>query len=789
MLMALFLCLGISSLAADPSAVGAYLTPLFDHARSIMPPSQLASTPVYVLATAGMRLLPLAQSSAILQQACKFVQNSTPFLAQDCENQIRIISGEEEGVYGWIAINYLMDGFDAHGVADKGKGQHSSTYGFLDMGGASTQIAFEPGTQARKEHADNLLSVNLRLLDGMDVHHPVFVTTWLGYGTNQARERYIDSAVARYLKEHPPDPSLTAGSNKPNIGSEKPVAVISDPCLPKSLLLTEARHPEYVLQGAGNFKKCLEHAAPLLNRELPCPDPPCLMGVHVPPIDFSVNHFIGISEYWYSTNDIWSLGGVYDFPTFEKSAIDYCSREWDSILSDHADGPSAHQISDVHRLEMQCFKAAWIVNVLHDGIGIPRLSVDKGGEGSAANVTEDALIKAGQKGFAEAPTHFQSVNEINNVAVSWTLGRMVLEVTDSIPRSTSSISHEYDEDSETPLFVWKSGHRDQSWIPNISSTLKHAISRLNPIGIVVFLLLAVVIYYFGCSGRRRASWIGTLNFSKPDRNEYGLVSMEEGNDKLQTDVNLPHSPPDAASPHKSTHTIGRTLMPFRILASRAASYLNRHPVTSPASTSFLVASRPNANKTQRMAPSLASPAPRPTAMLRHVNSSPALFRGQPPARTSFATSRSGSKLHIDLSSSITPFGLHADATPDAHPAPLTPPARSDSPWSLRMKPSPRGGAKSTRLHVQSHRANASSSDSDGYLSVPVGVSSISPDIGASTRDGGNPDLLYTNGVNGGINYAAEEKPGLRSRNSSYTNLGALARNRGGHSRQISTDVT
>lgn len=355
---------------------------------------------------------------------------------------MRIITGEEEGLFGWIAVNYLMDGFTS-------MSSQRTTYGFLDMGGASTQIAFEPSPQERAK-SPNLIDVRLRLLGGEEIHHEVFVTTWLGYGTNQARERYVGQTIREY-EEH-----RTKGSPG---GSSANTEVVLDPCLPKGLELTES--PVYVesttshnrkahrLLGTGSFEQCLQKTSPLLNRSAPCPDTPCLFnGVHVPPIDFSVSHFIGVSEYWYSSDHVFGLGGPYDFVQYERAASDFCARDWSGILKEHehtrkkgkttADSEAVHNGKptgtakwgdkvEVPRLEMQCFKAAWIANVLHDGIGLPRI-VDPGGNRSTHG--DEVAEQAEHKGLGR-PT-FQSLDSVGDIAISWTLGKMVLEASKEI---------------------------------------------------------------------------------------------------------------------------------------------------------------------------------------------------------------------------------------------------------------------------------------------------------------------------------------------------------------------
>ncbi|EIM89748.1 nucleoside phosphatase GDA1/CD39, partial [Stereum hirsutum FP-91666 SS1] len=439
---------GLSSFAENPDGVASYLRPLLEHARSHIPPSLHSETPLFLLATAGMRLLSPEHQASVLQSTCQFLKFHSEFRIDDpsvvgpCGSSVRIITGEEEGLFGWIAVNYLMDGF---GRSDDDR----TTYGFLDMGGASTQIAFEPSPEER-EKAGNLIDVRLRLLGGEEIRHSVFVTTWLGYGTNQARERYVAQAIDAYEMTRP----------TPSHGEPSDVELIEDPCLPKDLTLTEqpihvgpstshTRKP-HTLVGTGSFSQCLSEVTPLLNKTVPCPDSPCLFnGVHVPPIDFSVSHFIGVSEYWYSSEHIFGLGGAYDFVQYERAAQEYCGKPWSEVLRMHEESKEKGHLGgdgevqekgevvgldkwgdkvEISRLEMQCFKAAWIVNVLHDGLGMPRI-VDPGGNHSTHG--DDLKKQAEQKGLGR-PT-FQSMDTVGDIAISWTLGKMVLEASREVP--------------------------------------------------------------------------------------------------------------------------------------------------------------------------------------------------------------------------------------------------------------------------------------------------------------------------------------------------------------------
>jgi len=385
----------------------------------VIPKGDVASTPLFLLATAGMRLVPDKERQRLLDEICTYARRSTTFLLPDCGLHIQVIPGETEGLYGWIATNYLLGGFDDPRAHDHGKGHH--TYGFLDMGGASAQIAFAPNVTEVTKHADDLKLLRMRQLDGKDVEYRVFVATWLGFGVNEARRRYVKQLV---------EASAVPG-----------VKELPDPCLPLSLRQTldgqeieDARGYKNKLHlvGTGSFAECQRQTYPLLKEDMPCKSTPCLFdGRHVPAIDFDVNHFVGVSEYWHTTHEI--FGGdreakTYDFATYQKRVKEFCEQDWASIEKSVDQKKWGRKVDEDTAMQV-CFKASWIINVLHDGIGIPRVGIDTDGR-SSHNGTQEIIDAAKKKGFLDP---FQAVDKINDVEVSWTLGRMVLYVASQVP--------------------------------------------------------------------------------------------------------------------------------------------------------------------------------------------------------------------------------------------------------------------------------------------------------------------------------------------------------------------
>ena len=498
---------GVSTFGEKPEDVGPeHLSDLVDFALDIVPQEEVENTPIFLLATAGMRLLPEHQRAQVLDNICRYFQENTGFQLPDCGLHVQVIPGETEGLYGWIAANYLLGGFDAPDEHEHGNGHH--TYGFLDMGGASAQIAFAPNATEAEKHAEDLKLLRLRRVDGESLEHRVFVTTWLGFGANEARRRYVEGLLESYPgSKELPDPCLPVGL----------LATITGEELDSDSPALSGKEPHLV--GTGQFPECLKRTYPLLEKDVPCDDEPCLLnGIHTPAIDFNVNHFVGVSEYWHTTHEIFAMAHkdkAYDFQTYQKQVTDLCSRDWKDIEQDVEDKKWGKKV-DEKTVEEVCFKASWLINMLHDGIGVPRVGLEAGkeiGDGSS-NTTHSVIDGAKDRGFLDP---FQAIDKVDGTEVSWTLGKMVLYASSQMPPADEKVQA-VGFGSNTPGleipadFQYPSGKlptignntanpQAQDWHDRL---LNSSYSRRAP-GILIFLLILALAAYLLCGRNRRAS--------------------------------------------------------------------------------------------------------------------------------------------------------------------------------------------------------------------------------------------------------------------------------------------
>ena len=511
-----------------------HIKELLDHAMKIIPDDQHTNTPLFLMATAGMRLLPNMQQEALRREICTYAKTHTKFSLPECDLHVQVISGETEGLYGWIAANYLVGGFDSPEKHDHGKDHH--TYGFLDMGGASAQIAFAPNETEAIKHYNDLKLLRMRTLDGQPSEYKVFVASWLGFGVNQARERYIDALVDSVDKTH---------------------LEIPDPCLPRGVTqLTDGTVIDHqkaeksgkpYLIGQGNFKECLSKTYPLLNKEAECRDDPCLInGQHVPAIDFSVNHFLGVSEYWHTTHEFFELKDAYDFESYQKHVRDFCAMDWNDI-EDGVEHKKWGKKVDERTAREVCFKASWLINILHEGIGIPRFGLESGGNLPQINATSTREImqrakalmardKARTAGYLDP---FQAVDKIDDTEVSWTLGKMVLYASGQVKAAEvktgtalpvgfgTNVKSGIPQDVERAGSIYTpwSGRDDDDddWDDVIKD---HASKRTTGLFMLIFLI--ALLCYILRKKERRSRYLGKINRLFRDSKRPGSPRRKKG---------------------------------------------------------------------------------------------------------------------------------------------------------------------------------------------------------------------------------------------------------------------
>ncbi|XP_067084446.1 ectonucleoside triphosphate diphosphohydrolase 4 isoform X1 [Osmerus mordax] len=371
---------GISELASSPEKASDYIYPLLSFAALHIPKNKHQETPLYILCTAGMRVLPDSQQEALLEDLRTDIPVRFNFLFSD--SHVEVISGKQEGVYAWIGINFVLGRFNHVGNADReatvevqipGADHQEAlvrkrTAGVLDMGGVSTQIAYEvPKTVSfaspqQEEVAKNLLAeFNL----GCDAHrtehvYRVYVSTFLGFGGNAARQRYEENLFRntitrnKLLDQHVGDTA------------ESPLL---DPCLPTDLKDEVGPGDRRLhLRGTGDFDQCRRLLQPFLNHTNQTHS--SLNGVYQPPIDYSNSQFYGFSEFYYCTEDVLRMGGDYISSKYSSTAKSYCATQW-RTLKERFDAGLYASHADMHRLKYQCFKSAWMYEVFHSGFSFP----------------------------------------------------------------------------------------------------------------------------------------------------------------------------------------------------------------------------------------------------------------------------------------------------------------------------------------------------------------------------------------------------------------------------------
>lgn len=261
--------------------------------------------------------------------------------------QYKTISGEDEALYGWVAVNTI----------DNLLGGTAHPHGFMEMGGESAQFAVSLHGPDYGGYTGVLREVTIG-----EVKYQVFVKTWLGLGADSAWKRHEER-----LRE-----------------SESIIA--HDPCLPKQFAY-RLEGTDIIALGTADFPQCLKETFALLS----CPDKKCLTGnlciyqsnpgqnqktmssgcllkdhhTDKPYVEFDTEKFGGASVYWHAMHGIFGNSEAGDdFAKYWTVVQGLSSQTWEQIRADKVDTPSKF-------VQKAFFTAGMVMSTLFYGFGIP----------------------------------------------------------------------------------------------------------------------------------------------------------------------------------------------------------------------------------------------------------------------------------------------------------------------------------------------------------------------------------------------------------------------------------
>lgn len=177
---------GFASIDPNPATINNYLDKLLSKAP-------VQNIPIYFYATAGMRL------QAQNKQAQYFEALNAWFSNHDQWNlkKAQTITGNDEGLYDWLAVNYHLGTLQS---------PEDKTIGVMDMGGASVQIVFPID---KNPNINKNSQVELSLYGK---HFNLFVHSFLGLGQTEVSHQFLNSSACFSDEYQLPDGESGEGS-------------------------------------------------------------------------------------------------------------------------------------------------------------------------------------------------------------------------------------------------------------------------------------------------------------------------------------------------------------------------------------------------------------------------------------------------------------------------------------------------------------------------------------------------------------------------------------------------
>ncbi|XP_027932299.1 probable apyrase 6 isoform X2 [Vigna unguiculata] len=375
---------------APPDALRGAVAELVRFAKGKVPHREWGNTVVRLAASEELEQLGSEEAEKVLE-CCRRALKASGFLFKD--EWARVVSGEEQGISSWVAVNYALGNLGR---------EPQETTGIVELGGASLQVA------STKLNADLAHSLRTIRLSGVTYN----LYTWsLPQLASKSSKRNITNACiprgyeypqisdASYVK-HPifqPAGNFTTCKSeafsllKRTEASKSSKRNITNACIPRGYEYPQISNASYVkhpiFQPAGNFTTCKSEAFSLLKRtEDRCLHPACK-------ITSSFSELLGEqdSKSFLYTSEILRMAPRTSLFQLEEAGRHYCEDHWDALKDQH------NQIDYLDLLQY-CFSSAYMLALLHDVLGI--------------------AMEEKRVGFG---------NEKINSHVDWTLGSFIIE--------------------------------------------------------------------------------------------------------------------------------------------------------------------------------------------------------------------------------------------------------------------------------------------------------------------------------------------------------------------------
>jgi Golgi nucleoside diphosphatase len=357
------------------AAIADYLHPLMDFARTVMHSKvdEFDQFPIFLRATAGMRTLSAPDRARVMTAVRNLFHNHTFCPFQFVDEQARVLSGEEEAVYDFAGVNFLMGDLLSQSEGQGTVRNPSRTHGALDLGGASTQISFY-------EVNEDIMSNLFKFQIGQAKHWNIYAHSFLFYGMNEAINRF--------------HAQLSAGRSR----QERMIDGVYNPCLPggsKQEIRTNIHFSDNGVEtwdfsgvypsGNGFYQAilvnknergdadlCLQLTENLLHLEKndwcafahkgDC----SLAGIYQPklPRGDSFAEFIAFSNYYH----VWKFLGLPERATIaqlEESTRKVCAMSKEELIQFN----DANGRVDGDLLDSYCFRSAYALKLLNKGYG------------------------------------------------------------------------------------------------------------------------------------------------------------------------------------------------------------------------------------------------------------------------------------------------------------------------------------------------------------------------------------------------------------------------------------